>query len=601
MYISDLRLWNFRKYGSATFDLATPHLSVQFNKGLNVLVGENDSGKSAIVDAIKVILGTHSFDHSKLNDDDFHKASERLRIELKISGLSNGEAKFFAEWLGFNKGKPESSFLLLNLDARRRLDRILPYEVRAGADKDGAPLNAEAREYLRVTYLKPLRDANAELVSRKNSRLSQILLGHEAFRGQEEKHYLIEQFAAFNSKVRSYFTTESKNAEYDKLGKALKDEIDRYISAFTGGEKQSELDAAKGSLRGILEKLELSIHTDTNPGLGTLNRLFMATELVHLNKKDWPGLRVGLVEELEAHLHPQAQMQIIEAFRVENGLQVVLTTHSPNLASKVRLDELILCSTSNVFPMGAPHTKLAPEDYQFLEWFLDVTKANLFFARGVILVEGWAEEILLPAIADAMKASGLIKKGLTESGVSIVNVGSTAFLRYAKIFGRKNAPEVMKVPVSVITDVDVAEYSRETDGTKTKGGKTVWIYKQEDQAQVRKHSIDKIENIRQEFDDGYVKSFVAPRWTLEYSLLQSPLFSDMFQSVFKEVHPGIDENDCEKELAVKLLNKGLDKTDLAHRLAQLIRGRTAKGQFALDLNECSTKYLLEAIRHATGA
>ena len=64
MYISSLKLWNFRKYGSpadVTED-TTPHLAVSFNKGLNVLIGENDSGKSAILDAIKLVLKTHAYE-----------------------------------------------------------------------------------------------------------------------------------------------------------------------------------------------------------------------------------------------------------------------------------------------------------------------------------------------------------------------------------------------------------------------------------------------------------------------------------------------------------------------------------------------------------
>ena len=55
MYISQLKLWNFRKYGSETFNINTPNLDVLFNEGLNLLIGENDSGKSAIIDAIKLI------------------------------------------------------------------------------------------------------------------------------------------------------------------------------------------------------------------------------------------------------------------------------------------------------------------------------------------------------------------------------------------------------------------------------------------------------------------------------------------------------------------------------------------------------------------
>lgn len=58
MYLSELRLWNFRKYTNedGVIDVTKPHLTVPFTKGLNVLIGENDSGKTAIIDAIKLVL-----------------------------------------------------------------------------------------------------------------------------------------------------------------------------------------------------------------------------------------------------------------------------------------------------------------------------------------------------------------------------------------------------------------------------------------------------------------------------------------------------------------------------------------------------------------
>ena len=51
MYLSNIKLWNFRKYGevATTFDLTKPNLDLNFTKGLNVLIGENDSGKTDVV------------------------------------------------------------------------------------------------------------------------------------------------------------------------------------------------------------------------------------------------------------------------------------------------------------------------------------------------------------------------------------------------------------------------------------------------------------------------------------------------------------------------------------------------------------------------
>ena len=100
MYLSNIKLWNFRRFGSNDpFDLEKPNLTLNFKKGLNVLIGENDSGKTAIVDAIKLVLKTHSFEWIRVSDEDFYKDSDRLRIELIFSDLADTEAKNFTECL----------------------------------------------------------------------------------------------------------------------------------------------------------------------------------------------------------------------------------------------------------------------------------------------------------------------------------------------------------------------------------------------------------------------------------------------------------------------------------------------------------------------
>ena len=83
--------------------------------------------------------------------------------------------------------------------------------------------------------------------------------------------------------------------------------------------------------------------------------------------------------------------------------------------------------------------------------FLDATKANLFFAKGVIFVEGSAENLLVPVIAE------IIERPLDKYGVSIVNVSSTAFNSYSKIFLRKNEDEIIDIPIAIITDLDIKD------------------------------------------------------------------------------------------------------------------------------------------------
>ena len=134
------------------------------------------------------------------------------------------------------------------------------------------------------------------------------------------------------------------------------------------------------------------------------------------------------------------------ALEKEENVQFIITTHSPNLASKINISQdkttnVILCKNSKAYSLYPGKTQLQKKDYWHLQHFLDVTKSNMFFAKGVMMVEGWAEAILIPAIARAME------KDLTLSEVSIVNIGSTAYLHFANIY--MPTDRVMDMPVAI--------------------------------------------------------------------------------------------------------------------------------------------------------
>lgn len=609
MYLANIKLWNFRKYGKvADFNLDSPDLDLNFSEGLNVLIGENDSGKSAIIDAIKLTLKTHSFEWIRAEQDDFFGDSSRFRIELMFVDLNLQEAKNFIDWLGWTgEGENAQCFLRLILDVKRSFgsEQVFPYDVKGGVDTEGVTLNAEARDYLKSTYLRPLRDAESELVPKKNSRLSQILQGHDAFKGKKDDHLLIEIFRDFNTSIEKYF--EGKNANdvaiNDLKGQALKNEIDKYIQSFYHPDQESIFTVNDGKLKNILERLELSLKGVLNPGLGTLNKLFMSSELLHLNKQNWNGLRLGLIEELEAHLHPQAQMQVIEVLQAQKDIQLILSTHSPNLASKVKLKHLIVCKDGAAFPMGSEYTKLDQKEYVFLEKFLDTTKANLFFAKGVILVEGWAEEILIPSIAKKMGID------LTEKGVTVINIGNLGFSNYTNIFLRQSGIP-MNIPVAVVTDVDVPAYQKDLvvdgDGKPVKvAGKNQYEFAKLDQATVEQETIAKIPTIEARSEEN-VKFFIAPQWTLEYSLLNSSCLSNGFKTVVEAIHTGTNwTNDFEKSLAEKLINKGLQKTEIAYKLANLLDQNFENTTSLVNINKDddidTISYLIKAIRYASNS
>jgi putative ATP-dependent endonuclease of OLD family len=529
MYISKLRICNFRKYGSRTTDNHDDYgITVNFNSKLNVLVGENDSGKTAIIDAIKLILGTQSNDYAKLEIEDFYlqegkdeeSRSKEFKIECIIEGFSIEEASKFIEWLSFkdNDGSESSYYLRLILTAKRE-SRGIFYDIKAGYTNEGRELDGKARELIKSTYLKPLRDAEAELSSKKNSRLSQILYNHEAFI-DKDAHELIKIISEANKSIKNYFDGIDKdnNPLEDQSGKNILEDINKYLNSFSrnGHLLKSYFNIADVKLKSILEKLSINL-SNNKSGLGALNLLFIATELLLLKRKNFIGLKSALIEEVEAHLHPQAQIRLVQYLQEECNkfdIQLILSTHSNNLASVVNIENILMCRNNNVFNMSSKYTKLRQGDYLYLQRFLDATKANLFFANGLIFVEGDAENLLIPSIAS------IIDLPLAKYGVSIVNVGSTAFLRYCNIFKRRDESNLIEIPVVCITDMDVKPF---LDINEYKIGNRVVSY--EECCRYNKQRKTEL------YTSQEVKCMVSPSWTLEYCIALGNLKKEFFLAV----------------------------------------------------------------------
>ena len=188
MYLSKLKIWNFRKFGSNSNDIENrpADFEIDFNSGLNVLVGANDAGKTAIIDAIKSVLDTHSGEwRYRITEDDFYGNSEKLKIECLFEEMTDNEAKNFIEWLNFDdeirEGNGTQLRVFLISDKKGKFNK--PHTIiKAGFDSEGYDMSYEAREYLKTVYLKPLRDVESEFIPRKNSRISQILMGDNAFK-----------------------------------------------------------------------------------------------------------------------------------------------------------------------------------------------------------------------------------------------------------------------------------------------------------------------------------------------------------------------------------------------------------------------------------
>jgi putative ATP-dependent endonuclease of OLD family len=536
MYLSHLKILNFRKLHA---------LELEFNQGLNLLVGENDSGKSSIIDAIKFVTGTQSNDWNRITNEDFYfdgtNRSTDLRIECTFSALDENETAAFLEWASV---KEKTFYLKLTLIAKRKiLDNAIAevsVDIRAGEGEESGMLNGEAKNKLKATYLKALRDAEYELAPRKGSRLSQILGAYEIFQQKTGiEHELVGVMNKANSDIGDYFDT----GEGKIVSQTINETYLKQIS-LTNNKVTSKFGIAKNDLGRILEKLELqgiSNANESNLGLGSNNLLFIATEMLLLQKSiSYVGLKLSLIEEIEAHIHPQAQINLIDFLDKHSasmGFQNIVSTHSNSIASKVNLNNVIICKEGKAFPLKHTLTKLDAGDYQFLERFLDDTKANLFFACGVIIVEGDAENLLLPAFAE------YINLPLHKYGISIVNVGSTALLRYSRIFQRSDGQKT-GITVACITDRDIppkeaGEYTYEVKRRKTglveqesllsDSRKTEDQYTQQELQDIRAKKITA-------YQGGDVEVFVSNIWTLEYEIALSCLKHLLYRAILISRH-----------------------------------------------------------------
>jgi putative ATP-dependent endonuclease of OLD family len=181
--------------------------------------------------------------------------------------------------------------------------------------------------------------------------------------------------------------------------------------------------------------------------LGGANLIYLTLKLLEFKyqKGKQACANILLIEEPEAHIHTHIQKTLFERLKYDET-QIIYSTHSTHISEVSKVDSInILARSGASCEAYQPSVGLDTDQIGALERYLDAVRSNLLFAKSVILVEGDAEEILIPILVKQV-----LGISLDEMGVSLINIRSTGFENISVLF---HADRIRK-RCAIITDLD---------------------------------------------------------------------------------------------------------------------------------------------------